>query len=269
MLDTAAPRVLCYGCAAGGSLPHPVAIPAGRARSMAFEWDTIHYPTLSAYRMALLPFPKPSWIGGITIHHTYRPTQAQWRGARSMEALRRFYIAKGWSAGPHLFLAPDGIWSATPLAVPGVHAGRCNSDHIGIEIVGDFDLQPWGAVLSERVYSLLALLCQWGGIPVEKIQGHRECLHNKSCPGAAISMVDVRSEMRTRVLIPDNRPAWRVVRPANVRAGSTTSAPTVGNLHIADTWRGWAVHGEPVSGNDIWADSGDGRFVWSGNLSRV
>jgi hypothetical protein len=41
-----------------------------------FAWTTIHYPTLDAYLQALLPFKKPSWIKGITIHHSYIPTRA-------------------------------------------------------------------------------------------------------------------------------------------------------------------------------------------------
>jgi hypothetical protein len=236
---------------------------------MAFAWNTTYYPNLGAYRQALLPFPKPAWIKGITLHHTYRPTVDQWRGARSMEALRRFYINKGWSAGPHLFLAPDGIWGATPLAVPGIHAGKCNSDHIGLEIVGDYDLESWGPVLSERVYNLVTLLCQWGGIAPDHVQGHRECLNNKSCPGAAISMVAVRSELRLRVVVPDNRPAWRVLKPANIREGSTTTARAVGSLLPGDTWRGYLVHGQPVGTIDEWIDSGDGRYVWAGNLRGV
>lgn len=181
---------------------------------MSFAWQTIHYPTLADYRAALLPFHKPAWISAVTIHHTYRPTINQWRGARSMAALERYYRdtvlnpdgTRGWPAGPHLFLAvgsprpaDDGIWAGTPLADRGVHAGKCNSNHIGLEIVGDYDLAPWSPALAEQVYSLVALLCRWGGFGPDRVHGHRECNSPKTCPGAAISMYAVRQEIRRRL----------------------------------------------------------------------
>jgi hypothetical protein len=168
-----------------------------------FYWQTTHYPTLAAYEAALLPFHKPDWIKGITLHHSYSPTVAQWRGLASMNALERFYRdTKGWDAAPHLFLVagskqPDnnGIWAGTPLAHPGIHAGRCNADHIGIEIVGNYDLTPWPADVSNLVYGMVHLLMRWGHIPANMVQGHRECLNNKSCPGKMIDMNIVRSRL--------------------------------------------------------------------------
>lgn len=171
-----------------------------------FAWDIKHYQTLQDYLAALLPFPKPAWISGITLHHTESPTRAQWRGLTTMQNLKPFYQGKGWSAGPHLFLAAltpgpltDGIWAGTPLAVPGIHAGACNPDHIGIEVVGDYDVEPWPLAVSELVYGVTTALMQWGHIPVARVQGHRECLDNKSCPGKAINMDAVRAELGRRL----------------------------------------------------------------------
>jgi hypothetical protein len=174
----------------------------------SFAWHTIHYPTLDAYRDALLPFARPGWISALTIHHTYRPTVAQWRGKRSMDGLERYYRdVQKWPAGPHLFLAvgspnraDDGIWAGTPLADRGVHAGNCNSNHIGLEIVGDYDLAPWSPALAEQVYGLAVLLCRWGGFGPDRVHGHRECNSPKTCPGAAISMYQVRLEIRRRLM---------------------------------------------------------------------
>lgn len=173
-----------------------------------FAWSTIHYPTLDAYLQALLPFRKPSWIKGITIHHTAIPTRAQWHGRSTMENTKKYYIAKKWEAGPHLFLAAltpdklnDGIWAGTPLAVPGIHAGKCNSDHIGIEVVGAYDVAPWPCEVSDLVYGVTVALMKWGKIPASRVHGHRECLKNKSCPGRAIDMNVVRAELRRRISV--------------------------------------------------------------------
>lgn len=172
---------------------------------MAFAWKTTHYLSLDAYLQALLLFPKPAWINGITIHHTFVPTRAQWRGHATMENLKFYYQRLGWESGPHLFLAKmtpgpftDGIWAGTPLAGPGTHAGRCNPTHIGIEVVGDYDFEPWPIPVAELVYNTVLALMKWGHIPVEQVRGHRECLPNKSCPGKMIHMDQVRAELARR-----------------------------------------------------------------------
>lgn len=171
-----------------------------------FAWQTIHYPTLDAYLQALLPFHTPSWIKGITLHHSAVPTRAQWHGQSTMENTKQFYIKKGWSAGPHLFLAAltpdrrnDGIWAGTPLAVTGIHAGGCNVDHIGIEVVGDYDQEPWPFAVSELAYGTTVALMRWAKLTPAHVQGHRECLNNKSCPGRAINMDRVRAELGRRL----------------------------------------------------------------------
>lgn len=173
---------------------------------MSFAWSTMHYPTLDDYKAALAPFPKPDWIRGITLHHSFIPTRAQWHGYTTMQGTRDYYIGLGWSAGPHLFLAADvphaidaGIWAGTPLAVSGIHAGACNADHIGVEIVGDYDREPWPPAVSDLVYGVTLALMDWAAIAPEKVHGHRECLPNKTCPGARIDMNAVRAELARRM----------------------------------------------------------------------
>lgn len=176
---------------------------------MSFAWDIHHYSTLQDYLAALLPFKKPSWIKRIVLHHTDIPTRAQWRGLTTMQSLVPFYQGKGWAAGPHLFLAAltpgpftDGIWSGTPLTTPGVHAGACNPDGIGVEIVGNYDHEPWPLAVAELVYGVTIALMQWGDIAPANVLGHRECLPNKTCPGAMIHMDQVRAELRRRLSAP-------------------------------------------------------------------
>lgn len=196
-----------------------------------FAWDIKHYPMLAAYEAALLPFQKPAWIKGITIHHTWRPTRAEWAGHRHMASMGEAYEHKGWDSGPHLFLAAltpgpfnDGIWAGTPLAVPGTHAGGCNVSHIGVEVVGDYDREPWPAKVAELVYGVVLLLMQWGKIPVSQIHGHRECLANKSCPGRQIDMNEVRRNLQARLI-----PRYRLPRVA-IRERPDTGSAFLGYL---------------------------------------
>ena len=240
-------------------------LPRVAARRMAFAWQTTYYPDRIAYQAALCPFAKPAWIHGVTIHHTYRPTVDEWRGARTMDMLSRFYRAKGWSAGPHLFLAPDGIWAGTPLALPGVHAGVCNSTHIGLEIVGDYDQQTWSIGLRARIYDLIVLLLHWIGATEAALRGHRECLPNKSCPGAAIGMDLVRADVRERLF---DRRFVVAVPAANVRLYPRTNSLILAKLGHDASVSAHPVIGESVGGDAHWArvKLSDGRVghVWAG-----
>lgn len=238
---------------------------------MAFAWDIQHYPTLASYRDALMPFAVPAWIRygdrpGVTLHHTVVPTQATWRGRRTMEALGRYYRGLGWPAGPHLFLAPDGLYAGTPLAVPGVHAGACNQGSIGLEVVGNFDQQAWGPVLQARVYELTCLLLRWMRRDETSVRGHRECLSNKTCPGAAIAMGTVRTHIRNDLFAAER---FRVaVLAARVRDRPDTAGGSLGTLARGATVPCHPVLGGAVEGSREWVRVrlSDGRigYVWEG-----
>lgn len=129
---------------------------------MTFAADIRHWPTVAAFAQSLADRAAPHWASGVVVHHTYRPLVSQWRGMASMHGLRTFYASKGWTAGPHLFLVAgagpdrDGIWQLTPLTQPGVHAGPCNTTHWGVEVVGDYDTQPWPPAVAELNAAIIA-----------------------------------------------------------------------------------------------------------------
>src|SRR5688572_4216353 len=90
--------------------------------AMAFDMQLMHWPTLDAFASYLRGVPRPLWVKGLTNHNTYIPNETQWRGVLSMRSMRAAYIEKGWTAGPHLYLAAiapnpadTGIWQMTPL----------------------------------------------------------------------------------------------------------------------------------------------------------
>ncbi len=143
----------------------------------------------------------------LVIHHTWKPTVESWNGKKSIEGLKRFYERKKWSAGPHIFIAEDGIWLFTDMAEVGVHAGEGNATwekggkiyrgynfpgarlegySIGIEVVGNYDEKVWeGATLKNALFCISALRKNLG-ISLDDIRFHRE-FSNKSCPGNAIT----------------------------------------------------------------------------------
>ncbi|MFV9506344.1 MAG: N-acetylmuramoyl-L-alanine amidase [Oscillochloridaceae bacterium umkhey_bin13] len=130
----------------------------------------------------------------LVLHHTYRPTEAQWAGLNTMRAMQRYFASKGWTAGPHIFVAPDGIWLATPMSQVGIHAGIGNGSiaqgwySIGLEMVGAFDtVRPQGAVWNYALAVMGELSRRLQLAPNRLISFHRDYTNTKSCPGWAVS----------------------------------------------------------------------------------
>ncbi|NTU81883.1 MAG: N-acetylmuramoyl-L-alanine amidase [Chloroflexales bacterium] len=130
----------------------------------------------------------------LVLHHTWRPTQAQWAGLSSMRAIQRYYAGKGWTAGPHIFAAPDGIWLATPMSEVGIHAGLGNGSlaqgwySIGLEMVGDFNqARPQGPVWSYALAAMGELSRRLAIAPRRLISLHRDYTSTKSCPGWSVT----------------------------------------------------------------------------------
>lgn len=177
---------------------------------MAFDADIRHFPTIASFDAYLQTVPRPAWCNAICHHNTYRPNELTWKGRASMQSMMAYYIGKGWSAGPHLYLAasaPDpadrGIWTMTPLAHQGIHAGQCNATHLGIENVGDFDARPPTADQYTLLITVTLLILHAWGLPPEAVNVHNECMVGRTCPGKYLTGTQIRADLRK----PAPRPA--------------------------------------------------------------
>lgn len=149
-------------------------------------------------------FTKPV-MNKLVVHHTYIPTKVQWNGQHSINGLRSYYERKGWRAGPHLFVAEDGIWLFSPMNKMGIHAGAGNWRSIGIEVVGNYDTKKWSGKTKENALGVIRILMKKLGLKDEQIRFHREFSH-KSCPGWAITKEWLFQELNEETL-----PDWGVV----------------------------------------------------------
>lgn len=150
---------------------------------------------------------KPS---SLVIHHTWSPKKSEWKSEKSIMGLKNYYEGKGWSAGPHLFVAEDGIWLFTPMNEIGIHAGEGNASwslfgrpytgfrgplgsklvsySLGIEVVGDYDIEKWTGETYKNALGAIRILMETLGIPTESLYFHRDFPSaKKSCPGYAIT----------------------------------------------------------------------------------
>ena len=128
----------------------------------------------------------------LVVHHTWKPKKNEWNGATTIAALKKYYEGLGWNAGPHLFVAEDGIWLFTDMYEVGIHAGAGNGTEktgysIGIEVVGDYDNEVWSGKTKENALGVIKVLQEKLKIKDNGIHFHRE-YSAKSCPGNAITM---------------------------------------------------------------------------------
>lgn len=77
-------------------------------------------------------------VDKVIFHHTSSPVES-WQGSASMLHYWNLYRSRGWRSGPHIFIAPDGIWIFTPITKKGTGATKeANRHAIHVEIVGRY-----------------------------------------------------------------------------------------------------------------------------------
>ncbi len=167
----------------------------------------------------------------LVIHHTWRPIKDKWGGARSIQGMKNYYEAKGWPAGPHLFVADDGIWLFSPMQKDGIHASELNHRSIGIEVVGDYDEEKWNGQTKENALGTIKILMSQLGIDKQNVFFHRD-VSSKSCPGKAITKEWLFGELDDFRMLPV------ITGVSRVMAGvASVSAPIPGLTSLDDEVR--------------------------------
>src|SRR6266852_4923356 len=132
----------------------------------------------------------------VVLHNTAIPKLADWHaasGEQRMYNLERFYRdEQKWSAGPHLFVADDLIWVFTPLTVSGVHSPSWNSITWGVEMVGDYNVEPFSPQVRDNAVSALATLHAALGLDPSDMRLHKEDPRTThDCPGKNVNKADM------------------------------------------------------------------------------
>jgi len=141
-----------------------------------------------------LPEPLPTKV---FLHHTWKPTRETWRGADTIYGMKRYYeqqlwrdergqLREGWTAGPHLFIADDGIWLFSDIRYDGVGVLGHNTGSRHVEMVGNYDeVRPSGLTLTNTI-AALGILHVKLGLDIANLNFHRD-FSAKSCPGWAVT----------------------------------------------------------------------------------
>jgi N-acetylmuramoyl-L-alanine amidase len=96
------------------------------------------------------------------VHNTSAPRLSQWHctlGATRMRNLEDYYRkVRGWSAGPHLFIADNLIWVFTPLTTARIHSPFWNAISWGVEMVGEYEEELFDAAVLENTVAAVTTL---------------------------------------------------------------------------------------------------------------
>lgn len=144
---------------------------------------------------------------GIAIHNTANPAlyplkgHGSWRNSvpipQRLQSTMQYYAKQGWSAGPHLFIDDESIWLFTPLNQRGVHSPSWNHTRIGIEMVGDYDIEDFnsgpGKKVRDQAVAAVAILCgklrlEPNGTTIKLHKEDQQTTH--ACPGRKVVKED-------------------------------------------------------------------------------
>lgn len=149
----------------------------------------------------------------IFLHHTDVPTLSSWEGAKTIEAMRHTYESWGWEAGPHLFVAPEGIWLFTPLNQEGIGVSGHNPGSWHLEMVGNYDqVKPSGAVLEYTLWALKILYNRLG-VDWRGLYFHRDYAA-KTCPGSVVTKEWVLQQLGAVMGFSDGLPSEELATDA-------------------------------------------------------
>jgi hypothetical protein len=140
---------------------------------------------------------RPSFI---VVHNTASPSLAQRTKGLTKQHIKNLEVfyrdQQKWKGGPHLFVDDLQIWAFTPLTVSGTHSPSWNKTAIGVEMLGDYEKEPFdsgrGLAVRNNTVAALATLCGILGLDPETMRIHREDpLTTHACPGKNVRKLEL------------------------------------------------------------------------------
>lgn len=147
-------------------------------------------------------------IRAVHLHHTWKPTRAEFRGLHTVEAMRRYHVGLGWEdIAQHLTIDPAGglwtgrNWNRPPASSRGFN-GTPAAGPFMIEMVGNFDTgcDPFDGDQREAALDVVTHLLRTYSLAVSDIRFHSELNEGrKTCPGSAIARRDLEQDVQKRL----------------------------------------------------------------------
>ncbi|RYG18752.1 N-acetylmuramoyl-L-alanine amidase [bacterium] len=161
--------------------------------------------TPSAFADYAAHVPLGDWKPNLVVlHNTAIPSLKQRPNGFSeanIEDLRHYYgEVQNWKGGPHLFVDHVGIWVFNPLDRRGTHSPSWNARSWGVEMLGDFAVEPFdtGNGLRVQNHAVSALAALFRRLEIAQITNANFKLHKEDpktdhdCPGKHVDKAKVR-----------------------------------------------------------------------------
>lgn len=219
----------------------------------------LHFRAPDEFEQYLGTLRAPLWFKKVAVHHTAVPTVKQWRGRGTMNGMLDFYRGKGWTGFPHIYVAPDGIWTMNNLLLKGVHTNAANSFAIGVEVVGNYDNTVWQEPIYSYAVETITSLQRWGRLATNDIVLHRTYNPEKTCPGKAITFDWVVAQLTKYQESQEGKVVtYRVLfNNSYIRQGPSRAYAVAGKMQRGDTFTSVALkddeRGEDINGKKKWA----------------
>jgi len=147
-----------------------------------------------------------AWADSVCLHHTALPNLSMRPSGWTIQHMRNlaaYYGGQlGWSAGPHFFTDENEVFGLSPATEPGTHAVSFNRRSIGIEALGDYDVENpidgRGKLVWETTCAATAILLDKLGLPATErtVLFHRDDPKtSKTCPGKLVSKTEIVAQI--------------------------------------------------------------------------
>lgn len=149
----------------------------------------------------------------IVIHHTVSPTLAQWEKINTKTRLDNFAKIMGanqWNSGPHLIIDRDSIWIFSPLNKPGIHCRGWNKTSIGIEMVGNYDVDKLDEKVLQNTIDAIVPILKKFNLNQSSVMFHSESpeARGKSCPGKNVDKSLILAKISSALQRPAKQTTW-------------------------------------------------------------
>lgn len=151
--------------------------------------------TFEQFRQHLADVLVDRHVDEVIVHHTWKPTAADYRGIETVSGVRRYHMqVRGWSDnGYHVMIGPSGeIFLCRPLRRAGAHVRGRNAHSIGVSFIANFDeAEPSEYAGLATGHRVVAALLERFDLPLSAIRFHRE-FASKTCPGMKLYLTQFR-----------------------------------------------------------------------------
>jgi len=134
-------------------------------------------------------------IREVILHHTWRPSAAQYRGRATIQSIYRYHTqTNGWrDIGYHYLIGPNGdIWAGRPVAEDGAHVQNRNRGTIGVSLILDGNVEELSEAQRHSLVVVLRMCLDRFKLHTGQLNFHRD-YSPKSCPGTKLNKAMVRT----------------------------------------------------------------------------